>query len=85
MFASIGEPTSHVISIPTSSDEYLYNRDTSDYEQGVEEEEEEEEEEEIDYETDKQIEASGLTKTDTINQGGCHLNGLVDRLELLIL
>ena len=38
MFASIGEavsrigePTSHVISIPTSSDEYLYNCDTSDH------------------------------------------------------
>ena len=43
MFASIGEPTSHVIS--TSSEECLCNRDTSDYEQGVEEEEEEEEEE----------------------------------------
>ena len=58
MFASIGELTSHVISIPTSSEEYLFNRDTNDYEQGVEEEEEEEE---IDYETDKQIEASGPT------------------------
>ena len=82
MFASIGEPTSHVISIPTSSEEYLYNRDTSDYEQGVEEEEEEEE---TDYETDKQVEASGLTKTDHNNQRSCHLNGLVERLELLIL
>ena len=39
MFYSIGEPTSHVLSIPTSSEEYLYNRDTSDYEQGVDEEE----------------------------------------------
>ena len=36
MFSSIGEPTSHFISIPNSSEEYLYNRDTSDYEQGVE-------------------------------------------------
>ena len=32
MFSSIGETTSHVISIPTSSEEFLYNRDTSDYE-----------------------------------------------------
>ena len=80
MFASIGEPTSHVISIPTSSEEYLYNRDTCDYEQGIEEEEEE-----TNYETDKQIEASGLTMTDPINQRSCHLNGLVERLELLIL
>ena len=79
MFASIGERFSHVISIPTSSEEYLYNRDTSDYEQGVEEEEE------TDYETDKQMEASGLTKTDPNNQRSCHLNGLVERLELLIL
>ena len=37
--------------------------DTSDYEQGVEEEEEEE----TDYETDKQIEASGLSKADPKN------------------
>ena len=91
MFASIGEAvsrigeqTSRVISIPTSSDEFLYNRDTSDYEQGVEKEEEEEEEK-TDYETDKQIEASGLTKTDPSKQQSCHLNGLVERLELLIL
>ena len=87
----IGEPTSHVISISTSSEEYLYNRDTSDYEQGVKEEElekeeeEEEEEEETEYETDKQIEASGLTKTEPNNQRSCHLNGLVERLEVLIL
>ena len=79
MFASIGEPTSHVISIPTSSEKYLYNRDTSDYEQGIEEEEEEE----TDYETDKQIEASGLTNTDPNNQRSFPLNGLVERLELL--
>ena len=85
MFASIGEPTSDVLSISTSSEEYLNNRDTSDYEQGVEEEEEEEEEEETEYETEKQIEASGLTKTDPNNQRSCHLNGLVERLELLIL
>ena len=32
MFASIGEPTSHVISIPTSSEDEIYRRDTSDYE-----------------------------------------------------
>ena len=80
MFASIGETTSHVISLPTSSEDYLYNPDTSDYEQGVEEEEEETE-----YETDKQIEASGVTKTVPNNQRSCHLNGLVERLELLIL
>ena len=86
MFSSIGEPTSHVLSIPNSSEEYLYNRDTSDYEQGVEEkEEEEEEEEETDYETGKQIEASGLTKTDPNNQRSFHLIGLVEGLELLIL
>ena len=67
--------------------QFLYNSDTNDYEQGVEEEEEEEEEdeEETDYETDKQIETSGLTKTDPSNQRSCHLNGLVERLELLIL
>ena len=68
MFASIGEPTSHFISIPTSSEDELYRRDTSDYEQGiVEEEEEEEEEEETDYETDRQIEASFLSKADPNN------------------
>ena len=48
LFASIGETTSHVISITTSSEDEIYRRDTSDYEQGivvvVEEEEEEEEE-----------------------------------------
>ena len=36
---------------------YIYQHDTSDYEQGAVEEEEEEE---TNYETDKQIEASGL-------------------------
>ena len=86
----IGEPTSHVISKSTCSEENLYNRDTSDYEQGVKEEEvekeeEEEEEEETEYKTDTQIEASGLTKTDPNNQRSCHLNGLVERLEFLIL
>ena len=40
MFASIGEPISHVISIPTSSEDKIYRRDTSDYEQGLVEEEE---------------------------------------------
>ena len=94
MFASIGEPTSHVISKLTSSEYETYRPDT--YEQGIVEEGEEE----TDYETDKQIEASGLTKTDPNNQGSCfadrsstrfhhqrscHLNGLVKRLELLIL
>ena len=53
MLASIGEPTSHVISKQTSSEDEIYRRDTSDYEQGiVEEEEEEEEEEEGEEETD---------------------------------
>ena len=41
MFSSIGEPTSRVISIPTSSEDEIYRRDTSDYEQGIVEEEEE--------------------------------------------
>ena len=58
MFASIAEPTSHVISIPTSSEDEIYRRVASDYEQGIVEEEE------TDYETDKQIEASGLSKAD---------------------
>ena len=31
MFASIGEPTSRVISIPTSSEDEIYLRNTSDY------------------------------------------------------
>ena len=30
-FSSIGEPTSRVISIPTSSEDEIYRRDTSDY------------------------------------------------------
>ena len=77
MFASIGETTSHVISIPASSEDEIYRLDTSDYEQGIVEKDEEEGEEETDYETDKQIEASGLTKTDP--------NNLIERLELLIL
>ena len=68
MFSSIGEPTSRVISIPTSSEDEIYRRDTSDYEQGVVEEEEETDFE-TDYETDKQIEASGLSKA---NQRSCH-------------
>ena len=66
MFSSIGEATSHVISIPTSIEDEIYRRDTSDYEQGIVEEEEEEEEE-TDYETDKQIEASVLSKADLNN------------------
>ena len=76
MFASIGEPTSRVISIPTSSEDKKYRRNTSDYEQGIVEEEEETDYE-TDYETDKQIEASGLTKTDP--------NDSIERLELLTL
>ena len=51
MFASIGESTSRVISIPTSSEDEIYRRESSDYEQGIVEEGEEEE---TDYETDKQ-------------------------------
>ena len=82
MLASIGEPTSGVVSIPTSSEDEIYRRDTSDYEQGIvvekeEEDDEEEEDEETDYETDKQIEASDLSKADPNNQ--------IERLELLIL
>ena len=46
----------------------------------------EEEEEETDYETDKQIEASGLSKT---NHWSCHHyvdpNNFIERLELLII
>ena len=60
MFSSIGEPTSRVISIPTSSEDEIYRRDTSDYEQGIVEKEETDYE--TDYETDKQTEASGLSK-----------------------
>ena len=84
MFSSIGEPTSRVISIPTSSEDEIYRLDTSDYEHGIVEEEETDYE--TDYETDKQIEASGLSKA---NQRSCHHyvdpNNLVERLELLIL
>ena len=91
MFASIGEPTSHVISLPTSSEDEIYRHDTSDYEQGIVEEEEETDYE-TDYETDPQsgwetktegpytdpqIEASGLNSIDP--------NSLIERLELLIL
>ena len=72
LLTSIGEPISQVISIPTSSVDELYRRDTSDNEQGAVEEEEE-----TDYETDKQIEASGLSKKDP--------NSLIKGLELLIL
>ena len=43
MFASIGEPTSQVISIPISSEHEKNQNDTSVYEQGAAEEEEEEE------------------------------------------
>ena len=73
MLASVGEPISQVISIPTSSEEEKYQRDTSDYEQGVLVEEEEE----TVYESDEEVKASGLIKGDP--------NNLVERLELLIL
>ena len=36
-------------------------------------------------EEEEEVKASGLTKTDPNNQRSCHLNGLVERLELLIL
>ena len=49
--ASIGDTTSQIISKPTSSEDELYRRDNSDYEQGAVEEEEGGEEE-TDYETD---------------------------------
>ena len=75
MFANIGEPSSQVISIPNSSEDEIYQRDISDYEQGAVEEEEEEKE--TDYETDKQIEASGLRNPNP--------NSLLERIELLIL
>ena len=38
MLASIVEPTSQVISKPTSSEDEKYRRDTSDHEQGAVEE-----------------------------------------------
>ena len=66
MLASIGEPTYQVISIPTSSEDEKYQRGTCDID-----------EEETDYETDKQIEASGLRNPNP--------NNLVERQELLIL
>ena len=55
-FASISEPTSQLISKPTSSEDEVNRRDTSDYEQGTAVEEEKE----TVYETDKQIEARML-------------------------
>ena len=86
ILASIGEPTSHVISIPTYSEDEIFGRNTSEYEQGIveEEEEEEEAEEETDYETDKHLEASGLSKADS-NNLICKAGSLIERLELLII
>ena len=81
MFSSIGEPSSRVISMPTSSEYEIYRRDTSDYEQEIVEEEEETDYE-TDYETDKQIEASGLSKADP-NNLICKAGSLIERLELL--
>ena len=92
----IGEPTSRVISIPISSEDEIYRRDTSDYEQGIVEEKTDYETEPrsgyTDYETVKQIEASGLSKGNQRRGSAfssCHLhvdpNNLVERLELLIL
>ena len=68
LFDSIGEPTSQVISIPTSSEDERHRCDTGYYKQWtIEEEEEEEEEEQTDDETVKQIEANGLSKGNPIN------------------
>ena len=61
-----------------------FSSESTVYDTNEEEEEEEEEEE---------VKASGLTKTDPNNQRSCHLNqrsrdfvnGLIERLELLIL
>ena len=84
MSASIGERYSQVISMPTSSEDERQQRDTSDYEQGAVEEEQEEEEEETDYETDKQLEASGLSKGNP-NNLIYEANSLIERLNLPIL
>ena len=70
MFASIGEPTSKVISIPISTEDEIYQPDTGDYEKGAIEEEVEE----TVYETDKQIEARSLGKVNP--------NSLIEKLEL---
>ncbi|XP_075255235.1 uncharacterized protein LOC142347955 [Convolutriloba macropyga] len=53
-------PDALVISIPTSSEDEKYQRDTSDYEQGAVAEEEEE----TVYESDEEVKASGLSKID---------------------
>ena len=84
MFNSIGEPTSQVISVPIVSEDEKHQRDTSDYEQEAVGEEEEEEEE-TDYETDKQIEASSLSKGLRPWFPKAEPNKLIERLELLIL
>ena len=93
MWASVGEPTSQVISIPTSSEDEKNQRDISDYGQGAVEEEEERKEE-TDYETDKQIEAIGLSKGLRFwlvsDQQLCGFpnvnpNSLIERLEFFIL
>ena len=73
MLASIGETTSQVVSIVSTSEHDVYQRDTIDYEQGAVEQEEEEE---TVCESDEEIEASGLSKVNT--------NSLIERLELLI-
>ena len=85
MLASTGDPTSQIISMPTSSEDEKCQRATSDYEQGEVGEEEEEEEEETDYETDKQIEASGLRKDLRPWFPKADPNILIESLELLIL
>ena len=80
ILASIVEPTSQVISRPTSSEDEKNRRDTNDYEQGAVGEEEEEKEE-TDYETDKQIEASGLSKGLRPWFPKADPNNLIERLE----
>ena len=59
------------------SEDEKYRRDTTNFEQKAVEEQEEDREKETDYETDKKIEASGLSKVNP--------NKLLERLELLIL
>ena len=87
MFASIGQPTSQVTSITTSSEDERYRLDTSDYEQWVVEEKEDTvyESDQRGWFRDEEVKASGLRKPNPNNQGNRHVNGLVERLESLIL
>ena len=74
--ASIGERTSQIAPprMLTTSEDEIYQCDTSDYEQGVVEEEEEEE---TVYESAEEVKAIGL--------GRDNLNNLIERLGLLVL